>query len=154
MQNNGIALLNKFGIAKTSNFNYSESANTFLGNGFTSAAGNTYLNSIRFLEGIVIKEDVGQGYAYSFINGIRIYAIHDKSLLCEKSYHCAYYNISFIKNEVINMIFNLLIDASRKEGFQINTNDVHVNIETLVNQAFNQDQRQILFSQTQKYLNE
>jgi len=154
MQNNEIALLNKFGIAKGGNFNYSESANAFLGNGYTSAAGNTYLNAIRLVEGIVIKEDVGHGYAHSFINGIRIYDIQNKTLLCEQSYHCAFYNTSFIKSQGISMLFTLLIDASKKEGYKVNSNEVHNHIETIVTNAFNEDQRQLLFNQTQKYLNQ
>ena len=96
MENNSLALLNKFGLAKTGSFNYSDQSNAFLGNGFTSAAGNTYFNSLRFVEGILVKEDVGQGYSRTFINAIRIYDIKSKDLLCEKSYHCAYYSKSFL----------------------------------------------------------
>lgn len=154
MQNNEIALLNKFGIVKGGNFNYSESANAFLGNGYTSAAGNMYFDSIRLIEGIVIKEDAAHGHTHSFINGIKIYDIQNKTLLCDQSYHRAFYSISFIKNEVITMLFTLLIDASKKEGYQVNSKEVHDHIESLVTKAFNEDQRQILLNQSQKYLNQ
>ena len=67
--NNTLTLLKKNGLIN-SNISYSSVANAFLSKGYTSTAGNTYFNSIRVAEGILIKEDVGQGYAHTFLNGI------------------------------------------------------------------------------------
>ncbi len=152
MENNSLALLNKFGLAKTGSFNYSDQSNAFLGNGFTSAAGNTYFNSLRFVEGILVKEDVGQGYSRTFINAIRIYDIKSKDLLCEKSYHCAYYSKSFLENEVVNMLTQTLMTAAKKENVYILETEIRSKIVSLVRYAFTNDQRQILYQQSQKYL--
>ena len=153
MQENQIALFQKFGLAKENSFNYSESLNSFIGNGYTSLAGNTYLNSLRLVEGILVKEDVGHGYAYSFINGIKIFDLKTKNLLCEKNYHCSYYSQSFIQEEVISMLFELMTKSADNEHIYIDQSEIRVQIESIVSKAFRQDQRQLLISQTQKYLN-
>lgn len=153
MQGNNIVLFQKLGLSKLNNFNYSDSVNAFIGNGYTSTAGNTYMNEIRLLEGLLIKEDVGQGYARTFINNIKIYDLKSKELLCDKKYNCTFYNQHFIKSEVKSLLVNLLIDASRKDRIQINISDAEMHIEGLVNRAFDTDQRQMLMLQTQKYLN-
>ena len=88
-----IEIFKKFGVSSVaSNVTYSASLNVFTGNGYTSAAGNNYFNAFRFAEGILIKEDVGVGYARTFLNGIRIFDLSSKTLLCERSYHCCYYD--------------------------------------------------------------
>ena len=153
MQTKEIALLNKFGIAKSGNFTYSESVNAFIGNGYTSMAGNTYLNEIRFMEGIVIKEDVGQGYARTFVNGIRLFDLQSKTLLCERNYHCTYYSQSLIRTEVKEMLTHLLNEAARKENLSFNSVDIKNHIEKLVDKAFSEDQRKMIINQSQKYLN-
>jgi hypothetical protein len=153
MQSNEITLFQKFGLAKNGNFNYSEGVNAFIGNGFTSNAGNTYMNEIRLMEGLLIKEDVGQGYAHTFVNGIRIFDIKTKQLLCEKGYHKTYYSQSYIKSEVKAMLTDLLLTASREDRISINLLDVENHINMLVNNAFNIDQRQMLMQQSQKFLN-
>ena len=80
---NSIAIFQKHGLVN-SNLSYSEVANAFLSTGYTSSAGNTYFNSIRVAEGILIKEDIGNGYKYAFLNGIKIYSIKDKTLIVDK----------------------------------------------------------------------
>ncbi|WP_340110993.1 hypothetical protein [Maribellus mangrovi] len=153
MDNMGIALFRKIGLEKTNNFNYSESTNAFIGNGYTSLAGNTYLNEIRLIEGLLVKEDVGQGYARTFINGIRIFNLKTKELLCEKSYHCQFYSQYFIKLEVRTMLNDLLISAAQKDGILLNESEISEQIDKLVNTAFSTDQRQMLLQQSRKYLN-
>lgn len=153
MQNNEIALFQKFGLAKNSNFNYSEAVNAFIGNGYTSMAGNTYLNEIRLIEGIIIKNDVGHGHTYTFLNGIKIFHIESKQLICERNYHNTQYGENYIKSEVKSMLNDLLISTSKKEGIQINKTDVEVHVGRIVNEGFATDQRIMLINQTQKYLN-
>ena len=152
MQGNELTLFQKFGLAKTGNFNYSENVNAFIGNAFTSYAGNTYMNEIRLMEGLLIKEDLGQGYAYLFLNGIRIFDIKTKQLICEKNFHNTNYNQNYIKSEVKTMLLEILVSAARKDQININVSDVKDHIDMLADKAFNTDQRQMLTQQSQKYL--
>lgn len=147
-----IALFQKFGLSTNSNFKYSEIANSFIGNGYTSYAGNTYFNEVRFMDGILIKEDVGHGYAHTFLNGVKVFDIKSKVLLCEKTYDTTFYSESLIKREVKDMLSNLLLDTSRKQGISLNMQDVNNHIERLINDAFSTDQRKMMLNQSKLYL--
>ena len=144
-------VLKQFGLT-TGNVNYSEAANAFLSNGFTSAAGNTYLNAVRFAEGIVIKEDVGIGYARKFLNGLKIYSLKNKTLLADKNYHCLFYNKFVIRREAINMLMEVLRQAAVKDRLNLNEKQAKKEIERIIDAALNGNQMEILKKQSQKYL--
>jgi hypothetical protein len=74
-KDNTLTLLNQFGLSNRVSYSYLNVANAFIGSGYISQAGNLYFNSLRLLDGIVIKEDVGQGYSRTFLNGLRIFDI-------------------------------------------------------------------------------
>jgi hypothetical protein len=148
---NSIAILQKHGLIN-SNFSYSEVANAFLSSGYTSSAGNTYFNSIRVAEGILIKEDVGQGYAHTFLNGIKIFSIKDKTLLADKSFNNVRYNKTRFKIEAKKLLLKMLVDSSRFEGYVLDYNQAEKIIDNLLTQAIDENQNDIILSQTKKYL--
>lgn len=150
---NELTIFKKLGLQTTGNFNYIESVNAFIGNAYTSAAGNTYLNEIRLLEGLLIKEDVGHGYAHTFLNGIRIYDIKTKVLICEKLFHCYYYSESNVRLEVKEMLTDMILTASKRDNLKIDVSYVENYIENLIVKSFNSDQREMLNKQAFKYLN-
>lgn len=153
MKKETVILFKHFGLSnKNSNYSYSETANAFIGSGYTSQAGNTYFKALRLVDGIVVKENVGQGHTHTFLNGIRIFDIKTKTLLCERSYHCRFYDKSFILQEITELLFNLLIDTAKKRHMHINNYDVHKQIKGLVSKSFATDQREMLINQNQKYL--
>jgi len=143
-------VLKQFGLAK--GISYSETANAFLTPGYTSVAGNTYYNAIRFAEGIVIKEDIGQGWAHTFLNGVRIYSLKDKTLLADRSFHSYFYSKTALKNEAVAMLMEVLQKAATKEGYQINKEQARKEIEKIVDTALNTNQIEMLQTQSQKYL--
>ena len=53
---------------------YNPEKNVYLTLGYTSAAGNTYFNAVRFSDRLAVYYDIGEGYAYTFLNGITIFA--------------------------------------------------------------------------------
>lgn len=148
---NSMVLLQKLGISTNSSLTYSEQSNAFLSQGYTSQAGNTYFNTLRLMEGILIKEDVGEGYRYTFLNGIKLYDI-SKNLLCERSYHCQVYGKSFIASEIKKMIKNLLFESCKKDNISIDANEVESHINKIVDNALNNDQRVIFNDFSQRYL--
>ncbi|NYI49038.1 hypothetical protein [Macellibacteroides fermentans] len=85
---------------------YNAAKNIYLSSGYTSAAGNTYFQGIRLSDRIIINYDFGQGYAYLFLNGIRIYGFdgRDKKLIASRSYCCKGHSEQFAKSECISMI--------------------------------------------------
>lgn len=85
---------------------YNEQKNVYLSQGYTSAAGNTYFQGIRLSDRIIVNYDFGQGYAYLFLNGIRIYGYdgRDKRLLSSRSFHCTGFSESFAKLQCEEML--------------------------------------------------
>lgn len=53
---------------------YNLEKNVYLTLGYTSAAGNTYFKAVRFSDRLAVHYDIGEGYAYTFLNGITIFA--------------------------------------------------------------------------------
>ncbi len=143
-------IIRNLGGLVSGNVNYSESSNAFLTNGYTSAANNTYFNAIRFAEGIVIKEDVGQGYIHTFLNGIRIYSLNEKTLLADRTYHNYRYSRDKVYYESKRMLIELVLCAAKNAGQSIDSNKVSVAIDKVLKQAFNGDQLEIAQTQIPK----
>lgn len=144
-------IFEKYGLVN-STVSYSEVANAFLTNGYTSEAGNTYFNAIRMAEGILIKEDIGQGYARTFLNGIKIYSIKDKTLIADKTFHTVFYSASTVKIESKKMLMDLLEDAASQEGFYFDRQLANTAIEKVLNMAMNNDQRSMANNHFKKYI--
>jgi hypothetical protein len=143
-------VLQRFGLSK--GISYSQKINAFVSDGYTSYAGNTYFNAVRFAEGIVIKEDVGIGYARKFLNGLKIYSLKDKALLADRTYHSFFYSEYGIKSEAVDMLMNVLKKAAKKEGFTLDKKKARKQIETIIDEALKKYQPAVLEQQSKKYL--
>ena len=146
-----LTLLKKNGLVN-SNISYSKVANAFLSEGYTSTAGNTYFNSIRAAEGILIKEDIGQGYAHTFLNGIKIYSIKDKTLLVDKRFNGVIYSSGRMKLEAKKSLLEMLKESASNGGFVLNLEKSEKIIENILNKALNENQNDFIVKQTRKYL--
>jgi len=144
---NEIAIFKNFGLTTPANISYSAPMNAFVGSGYTSMAGNTYFNSARFAEGILIKEDVGEGWLHTFLNGIHIYDLHTKKLLCEQSFDCHFYSKETVKNDVKRMLKELVLKAAQKEGRILNQGDIHSKINSMIDRSFATNQVEMLGNQ-------
>lgn len=131
---------------------FSDTANAFLSEGYVSAANNTYFNALRFAEGIIIKEDVGQGYAHTFLNGLRIYSLKDRVLLADRTYNCCYYSKQTVRNEVQDMLQKLLEQAAHRIENRINSHEVTKVITRILNEAFESNQMQLAQNQMKSLL--
>lgn len=132
--------------------NYSGNANAFLSNGYVSTANNVYFNAFRFAEGLLIKEDVGQGYARTFLNGLRIYSLKDKVLLADRSYHCCFYCKEKVLTEAQSMLLDLLKDAAIEHGMSLNINEAKSAIDKILSHAFKGNQLEIAQNETRRLL--
>lgn len=146
-------ILSKITGLQSNNIKFSAEANAFLGNAYTSMAGNHYFNAVRFGEGIIIKEDIGHGYKYTFLNGLRVYSIKEKKLIADASFHCQVYNKDLVRNKVTSMLIDKLNEAAEQQGFSFNDNDAKWIVKQIVEQAFVVDQR-VLAEQQIKRLTE
>ena len=147
-------ILRNLGNLLPKDIQYSEKSNAFLTNGYVSAANNVYFNAVRFAENLLIKEDVGQGYAYTFLNGIRIYSLDNRTLLAEKSFHCFIYSKQKVFNEVKAMLLDMLCDAVKHHGKEIDRKEAEQTIHRLFEKAFNENQIQVAQQQMRRLLPE
>lgn len=98
-----------------SSVSYNEKHNIYLSNGYTSAAGNTYFQGIRLSDRLIVKYDFGQGYAYLFLNGIRLYCHdgYDTKLISSRGYYRQGWNESFARHECLDMLKDYLLSQTR-----------------------------------------
>lgn len=103
-------IINSLPSISGSKVTYNSSKNIFLTEGHTSAAGNTYYQGIRLSDRLVINYDLGQGYAYTFLNGLKLYCFdnREKKLIGSQSYSCCVFSEQFAKEEAIRMLKDYL----------------------------------------------
>ncbi|PTN09291.1 hypothetical protein C8N47_105132 [Mangrovibacterium marinum] len=152
MQNKEIQLFQQVGIAKAGNYNYSEIANSFNSTGYTSLAGNTYFNSIWFVEGLAVLADIGIGHTWTFLNGLKIVNIQDKKLVFDSSYHCRYYSKHAVISTVVEKVTSLILESAAKGGLCLNPLHVEQKVRSIIVNGFAKDQRYMLNYNTQKFL--
>ena len=92
---------------------YNAAKNVFLTMGYTSAAGNMYYKAIRLSNRLMVYYDLGQGYAYTFLNGIKLFAFDGQkaNLIAQKYWGgCDYriFNEQFAKEQSILMLRSFL----------------------------------------------
>ena len=91
-----------------------EGRNIRLTEGYTSAAGKTYFQGISLSDRLVVKYDLGQGYSFLYLNGIKLYGFDgkDTKLLASRGYYCQCWNESFARNECKDMLKDFLLNQS------------------------------------------
>jgi len=108
---------------------YNAAKNVFLSQGYTSAAGNMYYKAIRLSNRLVVYYDLGQGYAHTFLNGIKLFAFDGpKATLIAQKYWggCDYriFNEQFAKEQSILMLSSFLIGQLKAQGAQVSNQEI------------------------------
>ncbi|MBK6964939.1 MAG: hypothetical protein IPH20_13625 [Bacteroidales bacterium] len=131
---------------------YSANANAFLTNGYVSAANNVYFNAVRFAEGLLIKEDIGQGYARTFLNGIQIFSLRDGVLLSDRRFDCYFYSKEAVLHQSKLMLLDLLKKATVNQGLTIDYAEAELAIFKMLRDSFERNQVEMAHKQAH-YLN-
>lgn len=108
---------------------YNAAKNIFLTQGYTSTAGNTYYKAIRLSNRLIVYYDLGQGYAYTFLNGIKLYCFDGQkpNLIAQKYWGgCDYrvFNEQFAKDQSILMLSNFLAGQLKAQGAQVSNQEI------------------------------
>ena len=108
---------------------YNASKNVFLTQGFTSAAGNMYYRAIRLSDRLAVYYDLGQGYAYTFLNGIKLFCWDgNKAKLIAQKYWggCDYrvFNEQFAKEQSILMLKDYLAGQLKAQGAYVSDQEM------------------------------
>lgn len=93
---------------------YNEKNNIFFSEGYTSMAGNTYFQGLRLSDRLIVDLQLGLGYCYLFLNGIRIYGYNgnEKHLIAKRDYSSRKYSDAFSRSECNDMVKEYLISQS------------------------------------------
>ncbi|MFV0555305.1 MAG: hypothetical protein ACK5LR_11480 [Mangrovibacterium sp.] len=150
--NTELQLFQQAGLFKSGDYNYSEIANSFLSGGYTSAMGNTYFNSVWFVDGLAILANIGQGYAYTFLNGLKIINLADKEVVSYECYNCHYYSKDTVIADTVRQLAHSIIESAQKKGIRVNCNDVVQKVQSKIIDGFNSDQRYMLQANSQKFI--
>ena len=108
---------------------YNDARNVFLTLGYTSAAGNMYYKAIRLSNRLMVYYDLGQGYAYTFLNGIKLFAFDGPkaTLIAQKYWGGSDYRIFneyFAKEQSILMLKSFLEGQLRLQGANVSDQEL------------------------------
>jgi len=108
---------------------YNAAKNIFLTRGYTSAAGNMYYKAIRISDRLAVYYDLGQGYKYTFLNGIKLFCWDgQKAKVIAQKYWggCDYrvFNEQFAKEQSILMLSNFLAGQLKAQGAQVSNQEI------------------------------
>ena len=108
---------------------YNAAKNVFLTQGYTSAAGNMYYRAVRLSNRLVVYYDLGQGYAHTFLNGIKLFCFDGQkaNLIAQKywgGYDYRIFNEQFAKEQSILMLKGLLEGQLKLQGAQVSDQEL------------------------------
>lgn len=108
---------------------YNAAKNVFLTTGYTSAAGNMYYRAIRISDRLAVYYDLGQGYAYTFLNGIKLFCWdgNQAKLIAQKYWGgCDYrvFNEQFAKEQSILMLKDYLSAQLKAQGAYVSDQEM------------------------------
>lgn len=108
---------------------YSAAKNVYLTLGYTSAAGNTYYKAVRVSDRLAVYYDIGEGYAYTFLNGIKLFCWDGQRarLIAQKywgGYDWRVFSEHFAKEQSILLLKDFLVGQLKLRGAYVSDQDV------------------------------
>ena len=109
---------------------YNAAKNVFLSQGYTSAAGNMYYKVVRLSNRLMVYYDLGQGYKYTFLNGIKLFCWDGQkaNLIAQKYWGGCDYRVfdeQFAKDESILMLSNFLTGQLKAQGRYVSNQEIY-----------------------------
>lgn len=107
-----------------SSVTYNAEKNVYLTLGYTSPAGNTYYKALRFSDRLAVYYDIGEGYKYTFLNGITLLAWDGpKAVIIGKKmwggYNWVCFSERFAMEQTIKMLKDYLEGQAKAIGQSI-----------------------------------
>ena len=119
---------------------YNAAKNVFLSQGYTSAAVNMYYQAIRLSNRLIVYYDLGQGYAYTFLNGIKLFCFDGQkaNLIAQKYWGgCDYriFNEQFAKEQSILMLKNFLEGQLKIQGAHVSEQETYAFARNMIEET-------------------
>ena len=108
---------------------YNAAKNVFLTMGYTSPAGNMYYKAVRLSNRLMVYYELGQGYAYTFLNGIKLFCWDGQRghLIAQKSWggnDWRAFSEQFAKEQSILMLKNYLAGQLKAQGAYVSDQEM------------------------------
>ena len=108
---------------------YNAARNVFLTMGYTSPAGNMYYKAVRLSNRLMVYYELGQGYAYTFLNGIKLFCWDGQKghLIAQKSWggnDWRAFSEQFAKEQSILMLKNYLAGQLKAQGTYVSDQEM------------------------------
>ena len=119
---------------------YNAAKNIFLSQGYISAAGNMYYKAIRISDRLVVFYELGQGYKYTFLNGIKLFAFDGQkaTLIAQKNWgssNWVIFNEYFAREQSILMLKGFLEGQLKLQGATVSDQEVMAYSRTLIEET-------------------
>lgn len=132
---------------------YRSDLNLFVGEAYTSLAGNTYFSGLRLAPGVAIKTEIGIGWARVFLNGISLYSTDGRrTLLARRSFHSYFHSIAAERRECERLVADVLFAMLSEAEARLSGNEVLQLSQSIVNAAFEGHQLQTLLKNLQSQI--
>lgn len=110
-----------------SSVHYDANRNMICTSSYTSSAGNSYYQGIRLSDRLLINVDLGQGYSYLFMNGLKLYCFdgRNQKLIGSRLFHSYCYSDSAVTLESEEILFHYLKSQSGMIGASVSDSQLH-----------------------------
>jgi hypothetical protein len=121
-KNQMLAIINKVLPEIGKGINYNEATNSITGGAFTSAIGNTYFKELQMTNTIIVLNDIGVGYRYSFLNGVKVYTLKEnvKTLIGKIDLHCVIHNPFIATKYAVQILTNAFVAEAKNAKQEYN----------------------------------
>ena len=123
-----------------SSISYNSNLNAFIGNAYTSVAGNTYFDALKLSDEIAIKADIGIGHTHSFLNGITIMSTKSRKILAHKQFHCYTHSNSKEQHQARQLLIEALEETARCNGYVVGRMQIEMAANTIIDKVYNVNQ--------------
>lgn len=113
-----------------SSLTYNAEKNVYLTLGHTSQSGNTYYKAMRLSDKLGVIYELGQGYAYTFLNGIKLFCWDgQKSVIIAQKFwggcgNWCCFSERFAKEQSIQMLKDYLAGQVKLVGGSVNNEEL------------------------------
>lgn len=126
MKNNALATIAAKALPALSgsSLTYNPDKNVFLTQGYTSAAGNTYYQALRISDRLAVFMEMGDGYAHTFLNGLKLFCWDGKEakLIGQRHWggsNWVRFSEQFAKDQSVQMVKDFLEGQLKLQGQRV-----------------------------------
>lgn len=134
------AVTNMFPSLNGTQVMYNAEHDIFHTMGYTSNAGNTYYEAFRISPRLAVFYNIGEGYAYTFLNGITIFAFDGRKpkIIARREWGgCNWrtFDEASARETSINMLKEYIHSEMRLRGYSLSDSNIDSAAKMLINET-------------------